>query len=168
MNARLLGIPKGRPIEVAAYFNNFSTSYQGMYGGLSFRASDLTYQRAKLFPRGSSDESQGIDYVQRIRIPRNLFLEAGYSFSVPWDQAIPAKWEGLKKFLEKRPIQARLGVAGPLIWGRAQSTEVEARNEALVADQRTHGVEFRLTLHVRLGNLGSDGGHPFEKTGGKK
>jgi hypothetical protein len=161
-NARLLNQRKGRPVEVALYYNSFSTSYRGLYGGISFRASDLAYERQTLFPRGSSKEEDGIDFVRRVRLPRNLFAEAGYSASIPWDK-IPGLWEGLKRFLEKRPLQARVGVAGPLTWNAASVTEAEAAGETLVANKRAQAVELRLSLQFRLGNLGSGGQHPFEK-----
>lgn len=164
-NAALEGHAKGRPLEAALLYNAFSTSYRGLYGGLSFRSSDLRYARQYVVPRGAPAGS-GTDTVVRTRQPRNLFIEAGYSFALPLLEHIPRLREGLRQKLAKRPLQIRIGVAGPLGWEAADRNEQEKAGTALRADKWQQAVELRVTLQLRVSNIGRHvGGHPLEPAG---
>jgi hypothetical protein len=148
------------PLEAALLYNSFSTSYNGLYAGFSVRSRDLRYTRQFVVP-SDKGASSGESLVVRTRHDTNIFVEAGYAFAIPLDK-VPGI--GKPYIVQQRPLQLRLGVAGPLLWGTAPRTAAERGGGGLRASKWPEAVELRLTVQIRLGNFGKQfHGHPLDK-----
>jgi len=160
-NASAEGRLRRNPVEMALFYNSFSTSYQGLYLGGSFRSSDLRYSSAYQVARGTP-AGQAADTVVRTRVPGNVFLEAGYSAAVPVLDKIPLLPRKWKEWLEVRPLQFRIGVTAPLTWDDEGYRSGDDGNQALRADDVQQGVEMRFNVQLRISNVGRfSGGHPL-------